>query len=321
MKYESKDAASHHKKLKFSYELAEKYYNKFIDLKTGKFDEKYTEARSCPVCESKEFKKLFQSSGGVYVKCTDCSLVYLNPVFTKQALEKFYREQNTGHGEAVEIQSDFLSEMFNLGLDELEKRCSGKKILDIGCSTGLFLDCASRRNWVTTGIELGRKESKIAKSKGHEIYNSELEKLEFKESFDAITLWDVFEHIPDGKDYLKLIHRNLKENSFLFLQVPSSDSLAAKIMREKCRAFDGIEHVNMFNPKTLTKILEDSGFLVEAMTSVISEIAVLNNFLSYEDPYFGESPYGEELLNTISADLIHKNLLGYKIQCVAKKII
>ena len=92
-------------------------------------------------------------------------------------------------------------------------------------------------------------------------------------------------------------------------------------MREKCRAFDGIEHVNMFNPKTLTKILEDSGFIVEAMTSVISEIAVLNNFLSYEDPYFGESPYGEELLNTISADLIHKNLLGYKIQCVAKKII
>ena len=80
-----------------------------------------------------------------------------------------------------------------------------------------------------------------------------------KEKFDGIYSLDVFEHIPDGKDYLKLIHRNLKENSFLFLQVPSSDSLAAKIMREKCRAFDGIEHVNMFNPKTLTKILEESG--------------------------------------------------------------
>ena len=138
MKYESKDAASHHKKLKFSYELREKYYNKFIDPKTGRFDEKYTELRPCPVCESRKFIKLFLSSGGVYVKCSDCTLVYLNPVFTKESLEKFYRELNTGHGEAVEIQSDFLSEMFNLGLDALEKRCSGKKILDIGCSTGLF---------------------------------------------------------------------------------------------------------------------------------------------------------------------------------------
>ena len=53
MKYESKDAASHHKKLKFTYDITQKYYNKFIDPKTGKFDEKYTQLRSCPVCESR----------------------------------------------------------------------------------------------------------------------------------------------------------------------------------------------------------------------------------------------------------------------------
>ena len=145
--------------------------------------------------------------------------------------------------------------------------------------------------------------------------------MEFEESFDVITLWDVFEHIPGGKEYLRLIHKNLKKNGLLFLQVPSSNSLAAKIMREKCRAFDGIEHVNMFNPKTLSLILEDTGFEIKEMTSIISEIAVLNNFLSYEHPYYGESLFGEDLLDSINADLIHKNLLGYKIQCVAKKII
>tara|TARA_B100001013_G_scaffold341718_1_gene266644 strand:- start:206 stop:1168 length:963 start_codon:yes stop_codon:yes gene_type:complete len=320
MKYESKDAASHHKKLKFIYDITQEYYNKFIDPKTGKFDEKYTQLRSCPVCESKIYINLFQCSGGEYVKCNECTLVYLNPVFTKEALEKFNRERHGGHAEA-EIQSDFLSEIYNLGLDDIEKKCLGKNILDIGCSTGVFLDFASKRKWITTGIELGNKDSEIAKSKGHEIHNSELDKLEFKERFDAITLWDVFEHIPDGKEYLKLIHNNLKENGFLFLQVPSSDSLAAKIMREKCRAFDGIEHVNMFNPKTLTMILEDSGFEIKGMTSVISEIAVLNNFLSYEDPYYGESSFGEDLCDSINADLIHKNFLGYKIQCIAKKII
>ena len=85
MKYESKDAASLHKKLKLSYELTQKYYNSFIDSKTGKFDKKYTQLRPCPVCESKNYLKLFQSSGGIYVKCKECTLVYLNPVFTKEA--------------------------------------------------------------------------------------------------------------------------------------------------------------------------------------------------------------------------------------------
>ena len=321
MKYESKNATKLHEERKFGYELSEKYYKTFIDPKTGLFEDKYLKKRNCPVCDSNNFSKLFQCSGGIYVKCNICSMIYTNPVFTQEALNKFYSSLDTGHAAIVDNESDFYREIFSYGLQSITRFITKGKILDIGCSAGFFLDCAKDLGWSTYGIELGQAESQVARSKGHIIYNCELETIDFDEKFDVVTLWDVFEHIPDGKQYLSLVYELLADEGVLFLQIPSSNSLAAKILREKCKAFDGLEHCNMYNAKTLKSVLEACDYEMLQLSSVISEIAVMNNYFSYEDPYFGQTIYGENLLDCIDADFIHENLLGYKLQCVVKKSV
>lgn len=307
-----------HEGRQFMYDAAKKYHDSFKDEKTGFFKKEYLESRYCPVCSKNDYRKVFSADGGVYVKCNICEMGYLNPVFTDKALGTFYGGNNTIQSEVVENESDFYKRIYTKGLDAISSQVNPGTILDIGCSTGVFLDLAKTGGWKTYGVELNMAEVAYAIKKGHKAYNQMLEDIEFPEKFDAITLWDVFEHIKDGKKYLQMMKNLLKPNGVVFIQVPNFGALAARILQEKCKMFDGLEHVNIYSPRTLPKIAQDNGFRVSSLITVISEIPVVNNFVNYEDAYLGEAPHGGKVLGLIDEETLHRNLLGYKIQAVLK---
>jgi len=319
MKSESKNAKTLHKGRKFWYEMVSDHHKKFIDKKSGEFFKRLTTLRNCPVCDSSRSVPIFKKSGGVYVKCINCTMVFLNAVFRDSALEKYYRTLSAGQAAVVQNESDFYTAIYTKGLNSISQRVDGGKILDIGCSSGFFLDLAKSKGWETYGIELGEIEADMCRGKGHTLYTKKLEDLNMDLKFDAITLWDVVEHLPNGKDQFKLFKDRLSPGGVIFMQIPNSDALAAKIMREKCKMFDGIEHVNLYNPKTIKLLAKKVGLRIEDLETVISEIAVVNNYLSYEDPYFGNSSYRDSALDILSAEFIHENLLGYKMQIVLKR--
>lgn len=321
MNQETTDAKALHDQRAFSYARIREYRQKFIDPATGKLDLKYVHERACPVCGETKTTALFDKSGGTYVKCQACTMVYTNPVFTEDALKTYYRDLDTGQGEIVVNESAFYREIYQRGLQAISKYQQKSTLLDLGCSTGFFLDLAKGAGWTTSGIELGTAEAEVAKQKGHIVYTEPIEQLKFEQPFDVITLWDVFEHIPDGKAFLRTLGSRLNTGGLVFMQIPSSDALAAKVLRKECHMFDGLEHTNLYNPSTIKQIAGACGFEVVDLQSVISEIAVLNNYLSYEDPYFGASRYDNHagLLGVIGEDVLHQNLLGYKLQVVLKK--
>ena len=71
------------------------------------------------------------------------------------------------------------------------------------------------------------------------------------------------------------------------LQIPSSDSLAARVMQEKCNMFDGLEHVNLYGVNSLKILVGSNDLQILDIQSVIPELGVLNNYLNYDDPYQG----------------------------------
>nr|NJM04384.1 class I SAM-dependent methyltransferase [Desulfobacula sp.] len=148
------------------------------------------------------------------------------------------------------------------------------------------------------------------------VYNKLLEDLRFEKKFNAVTLWDVFEHIKDGESYLDMMKNHLAEDGVIFLQIPSSDSLAAKILQEKCNMFDGLEHVNLYGAKTIERLADRCGLAVLDIQTVISEIGVINNYFSYEDPYLGDTDNKKEIPKLIGEDDLNKKLLGYKLQVI-----
>lgn len=107
-----------------------------------------------------------------------------------------------------------------------------KKILDVGCGTGLLFDFFGKENFIT-GIEISRKavsEARgYAKSKGLKarviISNiARIDKLGFKKKqFDLIVLADVVEHINVTREFLSSIIKILKDDGYVLVSVPNKN--------------------------------------------------------------------------------------------------
>lgn len=306
-----------HEKRHKLWERSVSQHAKYIDKNTGLFADIYTEERNCPVCGCKDGTDIFSKEGGVYVKCNNCSMIFLNPVFRDVYLNEYYNNNHAVQAEVVGEDMPFYTGIYTRGLDLL-RLCgvSSGRLLDMGCSSGIFLDIAREYGYSTYGVELNRSEFAIAREKRHKVYNEGIEDCKFEGKFDVITLWDVFEHLKDGSRFLQLFRKLLAPDGFVFIQTPSPASLAARIMREQCNMFDGLEHVNLYTPDTITRLADLNGYCVKRLETVIPEMHVLENFLNYEPPYLGNRRQRSFILPLIDEKYINDNRLGYKMQMV-----
>lgn len=298
------------------------YRNSFLRIhkvNSKKFRNNLTKTRSCPVCKKKNNKKIFTKDGGTFVKCKKCEMIYLNPILKEKNLVKYYKNNTNIQAEAHTNSKKFYENIYQDGIQFIEKKIklNKKNILDIGCSSGLFLDIAKKHGANTYGIELNSRECKIAKNK-HQVFNTTIDKINFEKKFDLITMWDVFEHIPEPYSFFKNVKKKLNKNGLVFFQIPNSNSLAAKILQKECNVFDPIEHVNLYNIKSFQVLSKNLNIKILNIKSIISEIMVIKNYLEYNDPYFSEDFKKYKDTNFINEKNIHKNFLGYKLQIIAK---
>lgn len=289
---------------------------KYFDPETMEFFDTLTEERDCPVCHVNHEQFVFFKDGGRYVKCTQCDMIYLNPVFKDEHLENHYRNNHDCQSEIATNENLFYTALYSKGLQAVESVASKGNILDIGCSAGNFLDLALQNSWKTYGIELNEKEASYAIQKGHTVYNNLLEEVIFEHPMDVVTLWDVFEHLKNGREYLTRIKSLLSSTGVIFMQIPSADSLAAKMLQEKCQMFDGIEHVNLYSYKAIKNLANECGLQILNHETVISEIGVMNNYLNYDHPYLGSTTNLTSLAGIINEKSLHELKMGYKMQLV-----
>lgn len=104
------------------------------------------------------------------------------------------------------------------------------KVLDIGCGGGLFLSLLAREGSQAVGIELSDSRAQYAKiNYGLEVYKrpieSEFWQVGYKDAFDAVTLWDVIEHVNYPFQTLQCAANVLKPGGLLLIDTPCRDSL------------------------------------------------------------------------------------------------
>ena len=167
-------------------------------------------------------------------------------------------------------------------------------------------------------MELNKKEAEIA-SKKHTVFNESVFEFKNKLKFEAITMWDVIEHIKNTHKLLKKVSGLLVKNGIFFFQTPNAKSLANTVLHEKSNCFDGIEHVNLFSLKSLSIIAKKNNFKILSIRTVFSEIPIIDNYLNFDTPYMGPSN-SKKLLTFFDEKKIHKLLLGYKFQVIFKKL-
>lgn len=304
-----------------------------VDPETGMLAERYARLVDCPSCGSGEWRTLFVKSGFTFVRCSACELVFSNPQVREDLVEEEYRA-----GGSNDLWVDVLlserqlamdREKFGQLLDELEPYRGAGRVLDVGCSIGLFLELAEERGWAGKGIEFSDKARAYAVDElGLDVIDSPLEVAGFEaDSFDVVTLNSVIEHVNEPRRVLGEIRRLLAPGGALYVITPNVDSLACRVLHERAATFDGRNHLVYFSPRTLTRVLGQEGFAIEHVATRVASLDPILEWLAYRTPYEGAALGGDALFDWLAQDGRRNDLeqrllelgLGYKLHCLATR--
>lgn len=143
---------------------------------------------------------------------------------------------------------------------------SGKKLLDVGCGTGDFLNVAQNNNWTVIGIEPNPNARAIANKKTNDsVFDvDQLQRFD-KHSFDIITLWHVLEHLPNLHQQIQNLKSLLKESGRLIIAVPNHNSFDAQHYKNFWAAYDVPRHLWHFNKESISKLFASINMEIESV--------------------------------------------------------
>ncbi|MBP2688018.1 MAG: putative S-adenosylmethionine-dependent methyltransferase [Deltaproteobacteria bacterium] len=238
--------------------------------------------------------KLFGTPGAWNLKrCPgpECGLIWLDPMPTREDIGKAYRTYYTHHsgasagGRKIDWPSIALTKISKplyklfmrvIGLRRFEKRWQersgrmfledpppGHRLLDVGCGGGDLLARMRRSGWYVEGVDVDAAALDQARLKhGLRVYLGSLEDLRFPEdSFDAITMNHVIEHVHEPVPMIRECFRLLRPGGRLVLVTPNSNSMGHREFGSCWRGLEPPRHLHLFTMRTLAECATRAGFL------------------------------------------------------------
>lgn len=170
----------------------------------------------------------------------------------------------------------------------------GKRILDIGCGKGRFLEQAQKLGAEVSGVEPTRRSYDAARIRlGDAVRNTVMADNLFAAGyFDVVTMWHVFEHLSAPVSMLNICRRVLKPGGKLILAVPNCRGFIAMLGGPVWFNLDPPRHLVHYDVSSLTSLLRQAGFEVEevnhhypeltymsVLQTLLNKLPVTNNFL------------------------------------------
>jgi 2-polyprenyl-3-methyl-5-hydroxy-6-metoxy-1,4-benzoquinol methylase len=242
---------------------------------------------SCNLCRSTNYTLLYQIPDLLMdkkdelfslVKCDHCGLIYQNPRPTQREIEHYYPQEYEPYYQ--ERSENWIVKKVNRY--GIEKRCriinslpgikKGGNLLDIGCSTGLFLNELQQTGiWKVSGIEPNEFAAHIARERFKlKVFIGSLSETNYPTGFfDVVTLWDVLEHLPDPADTLNEISRITKPQGYLVMRIPNYDSLDSILFGSAWAGLDLPRHYYVFSRQNIRQFIEKKDFVIKKISGGI----------------------------------------------------
>ena len=234
--------------------------------------------QQCPACKSADIIKVFSCKDHTVSneafeiwQCTNCTLRFTQNVPNEQAIGPYY--QSSDYVSHSDTKKGIINRLYHAVRNHTLK---GKRalldglvggaapsLLDAGAGTGAFAHTMQKHGWSVAGIEPDESARKTAQENyGLDLLTPEKLTLLLTQSFDAVTLWHVLEHVHDLHNYLNSFHRVLKEDGTLIIAVPNYCSYDARVYDNCWAAYDVPRHLYHFSPKSMETLLRNHGFVV-----------------------------------------------------------
>jgi 2-polyprenyl-3-methyl-5-hydroxy-6-metoxy-1,4-benzoquinol methylase len=220
----------------------------------------------CPCCDELKFEKIYNNTKlqplknsrdflyGSYRyindlhECGNCGYRFIDSIAENYL--NYYVEQNSLENSS---QDKFRIAYFEKIKSEVEFFIAREepkiKILDIGCSNGLWLKLWSKKAFLY-GTEVSADHIGTLKKSNIKVTDLDND----LENYDMISLFDVLEHVENPYCFLQNIKKRIKPGGIIVIGVPNMATLPAKLLKEKYYLVCPM-HFSYFNEEALRRLL------------------------------------------------------------------
>jgi SAM-dependent methyltransferase len=225
----------------------------------------------CPLCAAPSRFFMRKNEFDIYA-CTACKLAFVNPMPESVGLytQDYFAGAARGFG-YVDYDSDkapmaaaYRTYLRSIGA-LVPKRAT---LLDVGAATGFFISLAMQFGFEARGVEISAYAAQRARQRGLAVTTGTLADLPLSEPFDAITMLDVLEHVPDPRREVLRARELLQNHGVLAISTLDAGSLHARLMGRRWHHILPPEHLYYFNRVALRALLEEAGFEVLSVSTV-----------------------------------------------------
>ncbi len=150
----------------------------------------------------------------------------------------------------TEPKFDWHEGLIDKAIDTFVKKGSFKDVLDVGFGTGYSLDKFKSLGIHAIGISLDQHEVASARAIGHDVHLMDMAFLDFDdESFDLVWCRHSLEHSAMPLIALMEFKRVLRENGYLYVELPSNNGIH----------LDNENHYSMFSDEAWQSLFRKAG--------------------------------------------------------------
>jgi SAM-dependent methyltransferase len=200
-----------------------------------------------------------------FIQCERCGLLYLTPRPDRKEMVRYY-PACYGPYVAATAPRDWVQDLLYQGYlakrGRIVERYKGPgKLLDAGCSTGEFAAAMQTRGWRVVGVELTASVAARARRRhGIEVVAGDFVEAELSTaSFDAVTMWDVLEHMHSPMSALAKARDLLVPGGIIIITVPNYESFDARLFGKYWSGLDFPRHLYVFPEGVLRDMVHRVG--------------------------------------------------------------
>ncbi|KKS66079.1 MAG: Methyltransferase type 11 [Parcubacteria group bacterium GW2011_GWB1_42_6] len=227
---------------------------------------------NCPACGRNNFKKAFKKYGFTFDSCGDCGTVFMNPRATPEILDDFYSQSavyaywnKTVYPASEELRREkIVKPRVKRILEICDKFKIPKKCLvEAGAGFGTFCDEVKKTGEFQRVVAIEPSATaKSCRQKGIETIEDFIENIKtLKFAPNVVASFEVIEHLFSPENFLTGCKRLMSKESIIAVSCPNYNGFDILTLGLDSESIDH-EHINLFNPDSLSKLFSRCGFEV-----------------------------------------------------------
>ena len=182
-------------------------------------------------------------------RCRECGAATTDPWPTAEELERAYARYRPGSGRFSLVGDALLRRTRGQLASRLDRLAPPGAVLDVGAGDGALLDALARQGRIARGLERD--------SRRLDVLEGDIDDLDG--SWSAIVFWHSLEHLPAPGAALARAAGRLEPGGLLLIAVPNTDSVQARLFRDRWFHLDLPRHLVHLPARVLLGRLHELG--------------------------------------------------------------